>query len=53
VSSSLRRDVTGTTLGSLDFRSAVVTATFESVSHLTSSVNSTAQLVQNSSQVQS
>ena len=41
------------TFGLFDFKSAVVTATFESVSHRTSNVNSTAQLGQNSSQVQS
>lgn len=44
---------TGTTRLSLDFKSAVVTAILESVSQRTSSVNSMAQFVQNSSHVQS
>ena len=48
-----QRQHTGMTFGLFDFKSAVVTATFESVSHRTSNVNSTAQLGQNSSQVQS
>ena len=52
-SSSLCLEVTGTTLGSLDFKSAVVTCRVWSSVHLTSNVNSTLQSGQKSAQVQS
>lgn len=52
-SSSLCLEVTGNTLGSLDFRSAVVTCLVWSSEHLTSRVNSTLHSGQKSGQLQS